>query len=417
MKKSSQSPLPSKEISTVGIDARLSGKEHAGIGRYIENLLIELIGQYSHIFNWVIFFHHSKQYEAIEETLSKKREFTENISGSKKNQTYNTHNHQQASTKIVFTPIRHYSLSEQTLWPSILQQHSLDLLHIPHFNIPLLYTKPITITIHDLLWHQQIGPQATTLPSWKYYLKYAAYRIITTQAINRAKKIFVPTQTVKNDLAEFKPTASSKIQVTKEGIGVNFLNVLLNENDALSQKSIQNKISSKQLVYVGSLYPHKNIERVLLALTKLSNYRLKIVCARNVFVSRVKERVKKLQLTKQVEFTGYLSDDELVDTIQNSFCLVQPSKSEGFGLTAIEAMACSTPVIASDLEVFHEIYQDAPEYFCPDSTQQLIDAIKKLEHVENYHQAATAGCRVAQQYSWKKMAKKTISGFREVLEQ
>ncbi len=373
---------------TIGIDARLSGKEHAGIGRYIENLLIELQKIEKPNINWVYFFHHQKQVTPI----LKKVKNNSNI-------------------KIVYVPIRHYSFLEQIRLPAVINKENLDLLHVPHFNIPLLYKKTLVVTIHDLLWHQQIGPEVTTLPAWKYYLKYIAYRLVTTKALHNSKKIFVPTKTVKKDILLLNSSLENKIVVTPEGISESFEKqhrCLLN-----SGKLPHN--NKKTLVYVGSLYPHKNIEIVFQALLKLKEFNLKIVCARNVFVERTRKRVTQLNLQNQVEFTGYLTDDELVKTIQNSLALVQPSKSEGFGLTAIEAMAVGTPTIVSNLPVFKEIYQNAPLFFDPNSSDELTQNIKLLEDIKTYRYHQDLGLKTAELYSWRKMAKATLDAYLSAL--
>lgn len=373
---------------TIGIDARLSGKEHAGIGRYIENLLIELQKIERPNINWVYFFHHQEQATPI----LKKVKNNSNI-------------------KIVYVPIRHYSFLEQTKLPTVINKENLDLLHVPHFNIPLLYKKTLVVTIHDLLWHQQIGPEVTTLPSWKYYLKYIAYRLVTTKALHNAKKIFVPTKTVKKDILLLNSSLENKIVVTPEGISESFEK---QHQCLLSSKKLPHN-EKKTLVYVGSLYPHKNIEVVFQALLKLKEFNLKIVCARNVFVERTRKRVAELNLQNQVEFTGYLTDEELVETIQNSLALVQPSKSEGFGLTAIEAMAVGTPVIVSNLPVFKEIYQDTPLFFDPDDSSELVHNIKLLKDIETFKYHQNLGLKTAELYSWRKMAKTTLDAYLSAL--
>jgi len=379
----------STKTFTIGIDARLSGKKHAGIGRYIENLLIELLKTDQPNIKWVFFFHHQQQATPI---LNK------------------TKSH--SNLKIIYVPIRHYSFLEQTKLPKIINSEKLDLLHVPHFNISLLNKVPIVVTIHDLLWHQQIGPEVTTLPPWKYYLKYIAYRLVTTQALLKAKKIFVPTNSVKKDLLTLNSSLKNKIVVTPEGISESFekQHQCLQNSSRLPQNNKGNL-----LIYVGSLYPHKNIEVVFQALAKLKDYKLKIVCARNVFVERTRKRVSELNLYNQVEFTGYLSDDELVTAIQSSLALIQPSKSEGFGLTAIEAMAVGTPVIASNLPVFKEIYQQAPLFFNPDNPDELAKLIKKLKDLKTYQHHQAFGLKTAELYNWSKMAKNTIDTYLSVI--
>lgn len=378
-----------QQIVTIGFDARLSGQRHAGIGRYIENLLIELIKITPDFIKLIIFFHDKQQEKAVRSHL--------------KNVKY----------QAVFVPIRHYSFAEQITWPKILQQHNLDLLHVPHFNIPLLYSGKIVVTIHDLLWHEQIGPEATTLPIWKYYFKYLGYRIVTNRALNKAEKIFVPTQAVSNILNRYQSAARKKTVVTYEGISQPFTSI--HKKLVIDPKPALQKEYQQNLIYVGSLYPHKNISIVLQALKKIDNLSLKIVCARNVFMKRTQEEITRLGLNNKVEFTGYLKDEELIKHMQTSLALIQPSKSEGFGLTAIEAMAVGTPVIASNLKVFKEILQSAPLYFNPDNSNQLIETIQQLQNKKTRDKHIKLGLEIAKKYNWNSTAKITLNHYLSVI--
>ncbi len=389
----------SNKTVTIGIDARLSGSRHAGIGRYIENLLLELpqaqkkLQQNNNLtrqVNWVYFFYDRQQAAALQKAL-------ENYS----------------NIRFVYTAIRHYSLAEQFKWPLILKKYKLDLLHVPHFNIPLFYRGKLVITIHDLLWHQQIGPQATTLPSWKYYLKYLAYRLITRKAVKRAGKIFVPAKVVKKTLLEYFSRQKSKIVVTVEGISHHFLKTYQINQPNPSQ--VWKRSRNNQLIYVGSLYPHKNIELVLKALQQKKDLNLLIVCSRNVFMDRTQKLVQELGLEKQVTFAGYLSDQKLIEKIELSQALVQPSKSEGFGLTGVEAMACGTPVLASDIPVFHEIYQQAPIYFDPNQVESLLNAYQQLQDSSLVKQKIQQGFEVVKKYRWDKMAQTIFEEYQQIV--
>lgn len=310
-----------------------------------------------------------------------------------------------AVCQIVFCPIRHYTLEEQLRMPGIFAEKELDLLHIPHFNIPLMYPGKIVVTIHDLLWHEYRGTHVTTLPSWQYRLKHAAYRYTTGQAVNKAAAIFVPAETVKNTLVTYYPNGEEKVVVTKEGVVDQFFH----------DKILINKKREKSLVYVGSLYPHKNIEVVLQALPQLPEYQLHLIGARNVFQDQVRARVEELGVKQQVKFLGHLSDEELLKTIDSAHALIQPSLFEGFGLTGIEAMARQVPVIASDIPVFQEIYQDAALHFDPQSPEQFVQRVKELEDEKIVDSLVKKGVKLAKEYSWPKMAQQTLEQYLQVL--
>lgn len=363
----------------IGIDCRLAGKAHAGIGRYIENLVRELVEiQTKKSIRWVLFFHD------IEQASEVLPEIPENVS-------------------VKFVPIRHYSIKEQTDLPRIFTTEELDLLHIPHFNIPLLYRKPLVVTIHDLLWHEYKGTHVTTLSPWKYWLKYQVYLFTVRQAVTRALHIIVPSKSVKETVLNYYPNVAEKIEVIYEGV-----------DQQVKSRSLS-KNPSKTLVYIGSLYPHKNIVLVLNALKELPEYTLQLIGTRNVFQDEVRAQVKELGVEKQVEFLGYQTDEQVREILQKSHALIQPSLFEGFGLTGIEAMQTGVPVIASDIPVFREIYQDAAIFFDPHSTESFILGVKQVESQSSRQALYTAGLDQAKKYRWDTMAKQTNIVYEKIL--
>jgi glycosyltransferase involved in cell wall biosynthesis len=366
----------------IGIDCRLAGSKHAGIGRYTESLLLNLLNKKTKN-KWVLFFYSQEQ---AKDVLKK--------------------NIENKNVEVVITPIKHYSLKEQTKLPKIFQSFNLDLLHVPHFNIPIFYTLwgrgkgKLVVTIHDLLWHEYKGGKATTLTPIKYFLKYFFYKIITRVAVNKAQKILVPAETIKNTVIKFYPKTKDKIVVTKEG-------------GKIWNKEIKTtKRFKKTLLYVGSLYPHKNIKVVIRALTTLRDYKLLIAGSRNVFRDKVESFVKYKEVSDRVTFLGYVDDKKLAELYTKVTALVQPSFSEGFGLTGVEAMSLGTPILASNIPIFKEIYQDVAFYFSPHSESSFVSKVHELEKInqkENYRKIQMKkSTNLAKTYDWGKMASQTL---------
>jgi len=270
-----------------------------------------------------------------------------------------------------------------------------------------LYNKPLVVTIHDLLWHEYRGSTVTTLHPLLYWPKYWMYRFVTQRAVARAKKIFVPTQTVKDTVARYYPQVAQKVAVTYEGIGTELVSY------APKLKSVARE--KKHLLYVGSLYPHKNISLVLAALREMPDYVLEIVGSRNVFQEKIMQEVSELNHENQVIFSGRLSDEDLAREYASATALIQPSLSEGFGLTGLEALAFNTPVIASDIPIFHEVYQDAAEYFSKHSPQSFRDAVKLVEKPAVRTTLQKNAKRVQKMYSWDTLAIETVAGYTETL--
>lgn len=370
--------MVAKKNYTIGIDARLSGEKHAGIGRYSENLIKRLIKlglkqQKKIPVKFVLFFFDLEQAKTVLGEL-----------------------YQNNNLEIIVTGIKHYGLAEQFCLPKIYHQAKLDLLYVPHWNVPIFYRGKLAITIHDLLWHEQKGKAATTLKAWQYYLKYLAYRYICKKIAKKAQVIFVPTETIKKTVSNYYPFAENKLIVSKEGLASTY-------ESALHANSTLNRRIKKQLIYTGSLYPHKNLKVVIKSLSKIPKYKLLIASSRNIFQDQIQALVSRYKVKKQVVFLGYVPDKKLLNLYQESTALVQPSFSEGFGLTGIEAMASGLPVLASDIKVFREIYQDAAFFFDPHSCEDFLRALNELE-LSNRKEAIEKGHQIANQYSFDKMA-------------
>lgn len=365
----------------IGIDCRLAGLDHGGIGRYIQNILTELLTEHSNRVHFVLYFYDQKQFSKVKQYLPKKKlEFVD----------------------IVFAKVRHYSLVEQLRMPNFFYSANLDLLHVPHFNLPLFYSGKTVLTIHDLLWHEFKGVHVTTLPFWQYSLKHWIYLKVVSRAIKKAKCIFVPTRTVAETIHHYYPTAKRNIVVTSEGVDQNFLSKIPNRKKPV-----------KDLIYVGSLYPHKNISVVLRALTKDPTLKLDIVGSRNVFQDNIRTFIHELKIDQRVRFLGQLDDDKLASILSEYTALVQPSLSEGFGLTGLEAMAAHTTVIAADIPVFHEVYQNAAVFFDPKSSTDFLHKYRQLS--ENRALYLDLSKSIVKKYSWQKTTQIIFNQYLQVI--
>lgn len=154
------------------------------------------------------------------------------------------------------------------------------------------------------------------------------------------------------------------------------------------------------LLYVGNLYPHKNVAVAILAAEKLK-MTLKIVCARNIFATR-------LPKSDYVDYLGQVTDAELAKLYAGAACFVFPSKIEGFGLPGLEAMAAGCPVVAANASCLPEIYGEAARYFDPDNINDLVDKINQvLSDKKLANDLKKKGLAQVKKYSWAKMASQT----------
>lgn len=380
----------------IGIDCRMYGLKHAGIGRYVENLVRNLLSQDKENYYTLVFRPNQKQ----------------------EVQSFNS------KLKIIEADFPHYSFKEQFLLPLPLIKLKLDLVHFPHFNVPVFYPGKYVVTIHDLIKHYSRGGKTTTRAPFLYWLKYLGYQIVFWNAVKRAKKILVPSLFIKDELIHRYRLASDKVKVVYEGADRKFK--VQSSKLKATVKSLKllekYKIKKPFIVYTGSLYPHKNIERLAQSIKQLNVSRipcplsLVVVCARSVFLERLERKVKGLCAEKFINLVGFVPDEELIQIYREAEALVQPSLMEGFDLTVVEAMATGLPVVVSDIPVHREICGQAALYFDPKNIEAMVEKIKLvLESQSLRDKLQKQGLGQVRKYDWKKTARQTLKVYYSVV--
>lgn len=368
----------------VGIDVRLWNC--SGVGRYIKNL-VENIDKIDHENNYVLFAL-SKDIAEIEKKVPKLK------------------------VKIVSSDIHWHSIAEQIKFPKIINDQNLDLMHFTYFSVPVRYSKKFIVTMHDMIPYEFSTGKASALPSPIYRLKRSAYKFIVKRALIKADAVIVPTKAVKNDILKKIPIQDSKIIVTYEGAS-QFKSSDLAARGFLEKLKLN---KGKYYLYVGNVYPHKNIERLLQG---FSNFKIKnddfkiVVCGkRDYFYDRLLKQKESKQINKYFVYLDNPSDAELSILYKNSFAYVSASLMEGFALPALESMSLGVPIVMSDIKVFHEICGNVPlVYFNPNDAFDIADKLLlaasfSSKKIQNHIQLGEV---LSRKYSWEKMTKETIS--------
>jgi glycosyltransferase involved in cell wall biosynthesis len=325
----------------------------------------------------------------------------------------------------VLADFRHYSFREQIKLSKILLEQKPDLVHFPHFNIPLFWKGKFVVTIHDMTMHKQ-GIDATNLPLPFYLLKRIPYKILFRKAVKNAVKIITPTESVKREILDYFKRNEDKVASIYEGVDDKFKKeVGVGENEVLKKYNLQ---SQRYFIYAGNTYPHKNIPRAIEATVRLNKkcdkytalcsiVSFAVVSSRNIFTERIEKFVKKEKAEKQVRFLGFVPDEELIVLLKSSLAFVYPSLSEGFGLQGLEAMAAGTLLLASDIPVFKEVYKDNAIYFNSHNSSSIAKVMKdalEMKRTERARRIKKAQ-EFSKRYSWTKMVKETLEVYKGVL--
>ena len=279
-------------------------------------------------------------------------------------------------------------------------------MHFPHYNVPISYQGDYVVTIHDLIY--LVFPKFIDSKIKYYYSKILMY-----QAIRRACHIFTDSKNSQNDIIRFFGTPIDKISITYNGVGEEFRIKEKSEIVYLYQKYGISK-ESKIILYVGNLKPHKNTETLLKAISYLDRHDTVLLLVGKSFNNvHLEVQEKKLGITSSVVHTGLVGKEELIDLYNLADVFVFPSLYEGFGLPPLEAMACGTPVIASDNSSIPEVLGDAALLVNGTDERKIADSINMLLHNRDvYKKYQKKGIAKAKEYSWNntyKITKEIIS--------
>lgn len=367
-------------MAKIGIDARFFGLLGKGLGRYTQKL-IEHLEAVDNENQYVVFL----RKENFDEYQPYNKNFTKALAD-----------------------YRWYSFAEQIFFPRLLNRYNFDLVHFPHFNVPILYRRKFVLTIHDLILLHFPTLRATLLNPFFYWMKYAAYKWAIGSAISRAQKIIAVSQFTKNDISKEYPNAKNKIFVTYEACedSCRISNVLPH---LILEKC---GIIKPYLLYVGNAYPHKNLEKLIdsfeLVLSEYPNMQLALVGKEDFFYKRLKEYATKKNVAG-VHFLGFVNDQDLDVLYRFAGAYVFPSLYEGFGLPPLEAMAKGAVVISSNHDCMREILGDAALFVDASSAESFASGIIKILNDKILRQGLIQkGYQQIRKYSWEKMAKETL---------
>ena len=300
-----------------------------------------------------------------------------------------------------------YGIKEQLKFPyKELKKLKPDLLHIPHYNVPIFYKGNMIVTIHDTT-HLVLDE---FLPN-KLAKLYA--KIMMKIAIRKAKVIFTVSENSKKDIIKYFKVKEDKIIVTYLGVKDSIEEKSKEEIEYLYEKfSIPR--DKKILMYVGNLKPHKNLERLLIAFSRLKNNKdcvLLLVGKAFENYNVLEEKEEEFGIKDKVIHTGIVSEEELVDLYNLIDLFVFPSLYEGFGLTVIEALKCGTNVVCSNTSSIPEVGGDVVSYFNPKDIDEMTKVIEQELEKPDTKEDRQKRISWANNFDWKKTSEKVKETF------
>lgn len=286
----------------------------------------------------------------------------------------------------------------------------LDIIHSPEnasLFVKLKNQKKI-ITVHDIIAYK--FPKSNTL------LTRTRYKLLLPKTLKTADKIISVSNNTKKDLINIFNVPEEKIKVIYPGIDEKFRVLNSNEVSEFQQKY---HLKFPYILYVGNLMKHKNVFTLIEAFYKIKKKGIKhkLVIAGTIKVKgqRLFDAIDKLNLRKEVIFTGYVSEEDLPALYNSADLFVYPSLYEGFGFPPLEAMACGTPVITSNTSSLPEVAGNGGIMVDPFDIDGLAKAMYEVLTNEGLREELRKrGLKRTKLFTWENTVKETLSLYKEV---
>ncbi|MGA1868902.1 MAG: glycosyltransferase family 4 protein [bacterium] len=296
-------------------------------------------------------------------------------------------------------------LWEQCILPFEVKRAGIDVLLSPGNLSPLIVSCPSVVVIHDLIPFIWPGNFSKA--------ELYSLRILLYLTAKKATKIITVSKSSERQILQQFNIPAEKITVVYEACDEKFL---CSPAPIENKKRIKEELGLKGdfILYIAPTRPHKNANRMLLAFSLLKKkyrikHRLVITGCAGYHHNVLLKMIKDLGLAEEVVFIGYIPDDVLPTLYSAASVFIYPSYYEGFGLPVLEAMACGTPVVASNATSLPEVVGDAALLFDPHSTMQISESLYKVLTDEQCRLALTVkGKRRVREFSWEKSAREIL---------
>lgn len=273
---------------------------------------------------------------------------------------------------------------EQTVLALEASRYGVEVMLNPGFTSPIFSSCANVTVFHDMqhLRHPEYF-RWFDLPFWRFLLWASALR---------ARRLIAVSEATREDLATFYPAAKDRVVVIPHGVDDAFYGV-------------DRTRPGDFVLCVSTLHPHKNIERLIRAYTRRKrDYRLVIAGMRG-FQTR---EIEKLA-TAEVELTGWIEREKLLELYAKARAFVYPSTFEGFGMPVLEAMAAGIPTACSSIAPLREVAGDAALLFDPLSEDAIAEALDRITMDEELRaRLREAGPRRARGFTWQRSAERTL---------
>lgn len=315
---------------------------------------------------------------------------------------------------------RFYPWWEQVCLPFASLKDDLHLLHCPANTAPFLRRSVprLVVTLHDLIFLKPLSD--VPLSPSTYQNLGRLYRALCSAAVKRADLFITVSEWSRQEIMDRLGIPSDRIRVIPNGVDERFFEIRDNEAAKVLQEI---GVRRPYILHLGAVAPHKNTPRAVEAFGHLLEF-LPTIELQMVVVGLVPDAARRLlsgldrlgHALPRIRFLGYVGDHELACLYKGAELLLFPSLYEGFGLPALEAMACGTPVVAARRASIPEVTGDAVLLVDPTEVEEITNAMYRLLVDDSLRSTlASAGRQRALQFRWESAARQLLQAYLDVL--
>ncbi len=295
--------------------------------------------------------------------------------------------------------------------PHIAKREGLDVLHCPQYICPSVGdTVPYVVTVHDTI--------AVDYPKWCRPSNVIYYNLFMKKAVEKASRVIAVSHNTANHVNSNFAVNGEKVRVVYPGI-----DVIFNTNKDYHQQNnakIRYALPQRYILFVGNIEPKKNVMKLLQAYKLLHKkgipHKLVMVGRRTWKSEHVWNYIYQEFDRNDVIVTGYVERKDLPSVYQMADVFVFPSFYEGFGFPPLEAMACGTPVVASNMGALNETIGKAAYIVDPSDAENIAHAIYLLvTDGELRRRYRELGLKQSYKFGWKNAARQTLSIYEEAV--
>lgn len=312
-----------------------------------------------------------------------------------------------------------YGLTDRELindlgFPLLLRRLKADLVHMPLNTVPVLMPRPYVVTVHDL--SSLLFPERRDLRGILHEIRYR-------RGLERAAQVIAVSAATRRDVGQVLGIPERRIKMIHNALDPVFLAGAEGVTDSQVQSTLERySIHYPFILYAGTIRPQKNIPRLVEAFAVLrgelegdprfANLRLVVIGDEISRHPEVRRAMNQSRVAAAVRFLGFVPIDVLRAFYRAAELFAFPSLYEGFGLPPLEAMACGTPVVTSNVSSLPEVVGDAAVMVNPENVFEIARGMRDvLTNEELRARLIRKGREQLARFSWEENAREVLSAY------